>query len=139
MSWQLPKRSCGDWQVSCRGFFPQGGVSLCSSGGSGIYYGQQVDLTLTELHRSLIPECRMQRHAAPHLAHMKKCEVVILLKQILIGHEHKYQRPYQSCVINSYSSVLSFYKKNSDIFTLRVCLKKCCPHCQHFQMQRFGV
>lgn len=100
MSWQLRKRSRLDWQVLCRGFFfSQGGVSLCSSGGSGTYYGQQVDLMLTELHRSLLPECRMQRHAAPHLAHMKKCEVVVLLKQILIGHEHKYQRSYQSCVI----------------------------------------
>lgn len=59
-------------------FPPQGGVSLCSSGWSGTYYAQQVDLTLTELHLPLLPECRMQRHSAPHLAHMKKCDVVVL-------------------------------------------------------------
>lgn len=59
-------------------FSPQGGVSLCSSGWSGTCYAQQVDLTLTELHLPLLPECRMQRHSVPHLAHMKKCDVVVL-------------------------------------------------------------
>lgn len=76
-----PREASLTGKVHAEDFFPQGGVSLRGSGWSGTYYAQQVDLTLTELHlRSLLPECRMQRHSTPHLARMKKCDVVVLLK-----------------------------------------------------------
>lgn len=61
-------------------FFSWGRVSLSSSGWSRTYYVHQADLTLTELHLSLLPECWNQRHTTPRLAHGKKFHVIILLK-----------------------------------------------------------